>query len=452
MTIHFPSTSVVISCCLAFLFMTTGCRETRHDHHHHHEPAFRSQHEAVRPTPVPDQIILNLTPDPLTSVAVNWRTDTTVKEGEVRLALATHGPEFRREFRTIKAVTESFSNQYNNEPEVNAFFHSAVIDRLEAGELYVYQVGSDTLWSEWFQIRMPDSDELSFIYFGDAQNDVKSMWSRVIREAYAAFPRIDFMLHAGDLINRHNRDLDWAEWFGAGGFIHSMIPSVMTPGNHEYGKGVILSPQWKAQFNLPRNGPPGLEETCYYITYPQLKVISLDAEQIDESDFYRDAQKVWLDSVLKNNQSPWVAVTLHYPVFSTKAERDNVELREHFKPVFDRYKVDIVLQGHDHAYGRGTVSNVADGLSTREKSTGTVYVVSVSGPKMYDVTDDPWMARRAGNTQLFQFISIKGNKLTYQAFTAAGELYDAFEIQKSKSGINKVIEKIPEMAERVEVN
>ena len=60
----------------------------------------------------------------------------------------------------------------------------------------------------------------------------------------------------------------------------------MTPGNHEYGKGVILSPQWRPQFNLPLNGPKGLEETCYFVNYSNLKVISLDAEQIDESPFY----------------------------------------------------------------------------------------------------------------------------------------------------------------------
>ncbi len=440
---------VVISSAFAMLVILSACRQGTNGHPHRHQHMHAGSHEAVKPTPVPDQIILNLTDSPLSSVAVNWRTGISVTQGAVRVALATHGPEFRNAFRLIPATSERFRHQYGEEPEVRAIYHSAIIDQLEADKQYVYQVGFDTIWSEWFQMSMPGSDKLSFIYFGDAQNDVKSMWSRVIREAFSQFPKIDFMLHAGDLINRFDRDLEWAEWFVAGGFIHAMVPSVMTPGNHEYGKGVVLSPQWKPQFNLPGNGPRGLEETCYSVTFPQMIVISLDAVQIDESETFRDAQKIWLDSLLNSNQVPWTVITLHYPVFSTNPKRDNVQLREHFKPIFDKYKVDLVLQGHDHAYGRGTVSNLAEGLNTQEKDVGTMYVVSVSGPKMYEISTDPWMTRRATNTQLFQIITVEGKELSYKAFTATGDLYDAFVIEKTKEGVNKLINQIPEMAERI---
>jgi DNA repair exonuclease SbcCD nuclease subunit len=275
------------------------------------------------------------------------------------------------------------------------------------------------------------------------------MWSRVIREAYKTLPKVDFMLHAGDLINRHDRDVEWGEWFYAGNFIHAAVPSVMTPGNHEYGKGVILSPQWRPQFNLPLNGPKGLEETCYAVNYSNLKVISLDAEQIDESPHYLEKQKLWLDSVLTNDPRKWTAITFHYPVFSTKPNRDNENLRNHFKPLFDKHKVDIVLQGHDHAYGRGIVSNVPTGKRVKDDSSGTVYVVSVSGPKMYDVSNDPWMQRKARNTQLFQIITIENNTLSYEAFTAHGELYDAFDLIKSARKINKLVNRIPATKERL---
>jgi hypothetical protein len=261
-------------------------------------------------------------------------------------------------------------------------------------------------------------------------------------------PQVDFMLHAGDLINRYDRDIEWGEWFYAGSFIHAMVPAMMTPGNHEY-RDMVLSPQWKKQFNLPKNGPKGLEEQCYQVNYPNLKVISLDAEQIDESEEYRVAQRDWLDSILTQDPRKWTAITFHYPIFSTKPNRDNVEFRNMFKPVFDKHKVDIVLQGHDHAYGRGMVNNVPTGYQVKEKSSGTMYVVSVSGPKMYDVSDDPWMDRRAGNTQLFQIITIEGDTLSYGAYTAAGELYDAFDLVKSDDAPNKLINKIPDFPERL---
>lgn len=398
------------------------------------------------PSKYPDRVILNLTENPETSVAVNWRTDTTRIKGKVEVAVAADGPDFTGNVRTIAAGTEYLKTKHEDEPEVVAHYHSAVIDRLEPGGQYVYRVGDEGYWSEWYQFSMPDPDKkgLSFVYFGDAQNEVKSMWSRVAREAWKNLPQADFMLHAGDLINRHDRDIEWGEWFYAGAPMHAMIPGVMTPGNHEYGKGVILSPQWRPQFSLPVNGPGGLEETCYQVNFSSLKIISLDAEQIDESEYYREQQARWLDSVLTNDPRPWTAVTLHYPLFSTKPDRDNPVLRARFKPIFDKHQVDIVLQGHDHAYGRGMVSNVPAGSQVNDSSSGTMYVVSVSGPKMYEITDAEWMDRKAAGTQLFQTITIQGQELIYQAFTATGKLYDSFVLQKDPGKPNKLINRIPD--------
>ena len=108
-----------------------------------------------------------------------------------------------------------------------------------------------------------------------------------------------------------------------------------------------------------------------------------------------------------------------------------------------------MLQGHDHAYGRGMVSNVPTGQMKKDETSGTMYVVSVSGPKMYDVSNDPWMQRKARNTQLFQIITIDNNTLSYQAFTAHGELYDAFDLVKSRKEVNKLVNHIPTSSERL---
>lgn len=456
--------SAFIMLVFAFVFYTNFLNEMReadfdkhhhdhsdHYHDHSHSEKISIPEKLLLPSREPDRVILNLTENPETSIAVNWRTDTTVLSGTVEWALATAGPEFLNSVEKVTAAHERLKVTRPEEPTVVAHYFSAKVDGLVAGKKYVYRVGTGVAWSEWYQIQMPDpsKEKLSFIYFGDAQNDLKSMWSRVIREAYKTLPKVDFMLHAGDLINRHDRDIEWGEWFYAGNFIHATVPSVMTPGNHEYGKGVILSPQWRPQFNLPLNGPKGLEETCYAVNYSNLKVISLDAEQIDESPHYLEKQKLWLDSVLTNDPRKWTAITFHYPVFSTKPNRDNENLRNHFKPLFDRHKVDIVLQGHDHAYGRGMVSNVPTGKRVKDDPSGTVYVVSVSGPKMYDVSNDPWMQRKARNTQLFQIITIENNTLSYEAFTAHGERYDAFDLIKSAGEINKLVNRIPATKERL---
>ena len=59
---------------------------------------------------------------------------------------------------------------------------------------------------------------------------------------------------------------------------------------------------------------------------------------------------------------------------------------------------------------------------------------------MYGLNSSLWADRVASETQLYQNITIAGNKLTYRSFTAAGELYDGFSIVKSKKGIGTTFE------------
>jgi hypothetical protein len=93
--------------------------------------------------------------------------------------------------------------------------------------------------------------------------------------------------------------------------------------------------------------------------------------------------------------------------------------------------VDLVLTGHDHTYGRSGLEGA------------TVYATSVSGSKMYELDRKAWMRRAAEDTQLFQVITITGDKLFYEARTATGELYDAFELRKQAAGGNALIEETP---------
>ena len=458
---HFSSTISMILLTLgvmAFQNVAYGQSLAEDSHSHYVEYDTIVSHKLIFPSKTPDRIIANLTVDPAHSIAVNWRTNQQIDSGLVQIALATDGPEFLlSDIRKVKAVSQRFENQNSREPLVKATFHSAVIANLQPNTTYVYRVGNglkdDDYWSEWYQITTANADmdaPFSFIYFGDAQNNVKSLWSRVVRNSYRQFPEVDFMLHAGDLINDRDANKEWGEWFYAGSFIHATIPSIMTPGNHEYRDGV-LSSLWRPQFTLPENGPiADLKETCYAIDYQNMKLISIDAEGFDEHMEARTAQVKWLDSVLRTNTKKWTTITMHYPIFSTAKGRDNKELREAFKPLMDKYDVDLVLQGHDHTYARGYIKNEGKGL-TVVKDAGTVYAVSVSGPKMYESKDQDWMVRRGEYTQLFQIITVSKNTITYGAYTPIGNLYDAFELVKKK-GKKKLINKVPNKPVRFKKN
>lgn len=464
------------------VFLLTACATQVATHGHDGEDGHPHAAIAVKPaemyapTAMPDRIVLSWSGDPRTTQSVNWRTSVAVTQGIGEIVKAEAGPYFPEKAVQVMATAEALKSDLST-----AHFHSITFQDLEPGSIYAYRLGDGTNWTEWFHFRTAAANQepFSFIYFGDAQNNVRSMWSRVIRESHRDAPKAAFMLHAGDLINTAESDAEWGEWFGAGAWLNAMVPSVPIPGNHEQAKlgdGTRrLSHHWRPSFTLPTNGPDGLEETCYTFCYQNMRFIGLN------SNTAQAEQTEWLAEVLEKNDSPWVVCAFHHPIYSSGKDRDNSELRAMWKPLFDKYQVDLVLTGHDHTYGRtgfevppvtpipapqdttastrrataaaakilvGTV-NVPTGVQNVDALAGTVYVVSVSGPKMYSNQNQSFMKRVAEDTQLYQIIHINGNSLRFEARTAVGELYDAFELQKTPGQINKLIEIEPQVPQNL---
>ncbi len=383
------------------------------------------------PSPRPDRIILSWVADPTTSFTVTWRTDHSVKTPKAEVAVADASPVFTQQAQEIVAETEFVKTESGA-----AAYHHVSLQNLKPNTPYAYRVGDGTYWSEWYQVKTANNqpEPFSFIYLGDAQNELFSLWSRTIRAAYAAAPQAKFMIHTGDLINHPEADAEWQEWFSAGSFIHATIPSLPTPGNHEYTRTVgipTLTRLWQPHFTLPTNGIKNLKDTNYYVDYQNIRIISLN------SMMHVPAQADWLEKILKNNPQQWTFVFFHYPVFSTSGRNEIGNLEKHWKPIFDKYKVDLVMQGHEHNYARGT--NLPFGVNHKDNQTGTVYVVSVSGPKMYELTLEPWMARTAENTQLYQVITVDHNKVLFKAITVTGDVYDQFELRKQPGQPNTLI-------------
>ncbi len=414
-------------------------------HEGHDAPKPYPVKKQYRPTPVPDRIILTWSDDPATTVNVTWRTSVDVAQsiGQYAEASSLVGDMQFGDVKHAQQVAGSLESFTSDLGE--AHVHSLKLANLKPATTYAYRVGDGLNWSEWFHFTTAADKPapFSFIYFGDAQNAVRSLWSRVVREAHSEAPRAAFMLHAGDLINRANADNEWGEWFSAGGFLNAMIPSIATPGNHEYGLSVAgsqLTGHWRPQFAFPLNGPPGLEETAYYLDYQGARIISLNSNERQQE------QIAWLEEVLKNNPHRWTIVTFHHPVYSAAKDRDNGNIRNWWKPLFDKYGVDLVLQGHDHTYARSAKGgpknvNVPDGV--RGQQANTVYVVSVSGPKMYPLGDAWQVSRNASGVQLYQVIKVFPERVQYEARLATGELYDAFTLNYRADQPNELIEQTP---------
>lgn len=407
-------------------------------------PVRAQLHKDYSPTAYPDRLILGWQGNPATSQSVNWRTDSTVTTAVGAIAEADPSPDFVSSASVVTATTERVILDGKS-----VRYHSVHFKNLKPGTQYSYRVGDGTHWSEWFHVKtaLAGPAPFSFVYFGDAQNDIRSLWSRAIRGAYSTLPKANLMIHAGDLITTSNADWQWAEWFEAGGWINGMVPTLATPGNHEYFKDeqgkTQVSRHWRPSFVLPENGPKGLEETTYFIDYQGTRFISLNSQAALLDSTVLTAQANWLRQVLTNNPNRWTVVVHHHPIYSTKQGRDNDEWRERMEPIYKKMGVDLVLQGHDHTYGRGL--NMPLGKS-RKHPDGPIYVVSVSGPKMYDIGLQDWMDRAASNTQLYQTISIDGDKLSYQSYTVTGEKYDSFELIKNSKGQTTLADQAPALA------
>ena len=383
-----------------------------------------------------ENIILTWKENPATSQAVTWRTGSSLPQSYAEIALAEASPDFTKTARKYPATTTKIKADKRS-----VYYHSVNFEHLMPDTMYAYRVGSGEIWSEWFQFRTASehAQPFKFIFFGDAQNKVFSLWSRAIRAAYSYAADARFMVHAGDLVNSTNSLQEWDEWFDAGSWIFAMVPSMLTPGNHEYKIGFegihTLSKYWKPQFTLPENGINGLSETVYYIDYQGVRIISLNSNKKVEE------QTKWLETVLQSNKNAWTVVVFHHPIFASAKRRDNLTIRRQWKPVFDTFKVDLVLQGHDHLYARGRVCGSAEnGMKTRNC---TVYVTSISGMKMYRPTPKFKMDRIGENMQLFQVISFTENTMHFESVTVTGEIFDSFRVIRNKDETKQFMQQLP---------
>ena len=335
------------------------------------------------PQKIPDRIVLNWSGDPATTASVTWRTDASITKAEGQIAEADASPNF---------ITWARGKRRAPKMETlwkRCAFPFGHLHRSQTGHPLCLSCGKRAISGVpgiSFAPASANPDDFTFIYLGDSQNNLLALWSRTIRTAVLDAPHADFLLYAGDLVNHANMDSEWQEWFEAGGWIHAKIPSIPSPGNHEYENYPDtnerrLSTLWRPHFTLPENGPEGLTETTYFTDYQGARIISLNSCERHQE------QAVWLEKTLQDNPNKWTIVTFHHPVFSASEGRDNVEQRKAWKPLLDEYAVDLVLQGHDHTYARG--NNIGSGVSVRDPNAGTVYVVSVSGPKQYKLGKSP---------------------------------------------------------------
>jgi hypothetical protein len=174
---------------------------------------------------------------------------------------------------------------------------------------------------------------------------------------------------------------------------------------------------------LPDNQVPGFRGCWYSFRIGSVLFVSLDADDVVYQDagafvtgpaalapaastghpaiepgtsFYvrgysGGAQTAWLERTLAAGRADpsvdWIIVQMHQCACSSSATGNGSDLgiRQRWLPLFDRYQVDLVVNGHDHGYERSFPVRGADADVGHQSATGAV--VNTLRPRPVTTTD-----------------------------------------------------------------
>jgi len=234
-------------------------------------------------------------------------------------------------------------------------------------------------------------------------------------------PDISFFAIAGDLVNTGQYRDDWDRFFHCTGHLGTRIPLVPTIGNHEVidGMGVEMYVDLLA---LPENGPENvMRERAFAFEYSNLKFVSLDSTLpvLDQAH--------WLEAQLEDSDSPWNFTMFHFPPYNY--DEPYPEIRSLWGYLFDKYHVDLSLQGHIHYYMRS--HPIFRDRPTDKPEDGTIHVISIPiDNRVRQLPPTDYAAVQFTGIPVYQHFEIDGNHLAYKVYDLDGNVLDEFEIEK----------------------
>lgn len=378
-------------------------------------------------TDQPQRILLTFGDENGNNRNVSWSCGEEVKPAFLELADLT-------DTIRIDAKGEVFTSRAGK-----TAFYVARLRNLESGCAYSYRVCTDDHYSEWHHFSLPEHQETSFLYVGDVQDTIAGIANQLLKSAFKHHPDAQFLICGGDLTERPT-DAYWQETFEGLDSIGQTLPVMTITGNHDYLKGLIY--KLERRFSLIHSyfldSMIG-ENQVFTLKYKDVQFFLLDSNR---EFFYLYTQRHWLEEQLKASTATWKIVVLHHPLYSIRSKNNNLIQRWMFDDLIREYGVDLVLQGHEHAYARMT--NHDQQLQT---PITPVYTVSHLSPKNYRIEFSESFDKFGSGSRYYQQIKANAQSLTITAYDAVThELYDSLVINKDK-GIIDYGKDIPEKIE-----
>jgi acid phosphatase type 7 len=324
----------------------------------------------------------------MSSIVVSWETASPTEKNEVHWGSSPTLGNITME-RTIFSKT----------------FHTVTLSGVTVAQMYYYTVVSDDEESPLytFHAASPQNDSICFAVYGDTRGGWDNWQNTLIVSQAIQQAHPSFVLNTGDCVDNGKIPSEWIDFFTASPFTHN---STLYPvlGNHEN-----YSTLYFRYFSLPHN------ERWYSFDNGPVHFIGLDSNQ---RNAYRLVQNLWLIHDLRTNSQPFTVVFFHHPLYSSGSEHGNTTLlRRLWAPLFERFHVDVVFNGHDHDYEHCYVNGV------------TYIVTGGGGATLYDVGHSSWTVY-AEKTYHFCLCTVNSTELTFQAIKPNGLVFDSFSITK----------------------
>ena len=221
-------------------------------------------------------------------------------------------------------------------------------------------------------------------------------------------------------------------------------------GNHEDSDTLLNS--YLNQFRLSK------QYYSFDTNNVHVLIMSTEEEFEPNSDQYNYVVND-LRNAANNPDIKWIVVNMHNPFYSSPNECEasgcegDKDFRESFHPLFDKYGVDLVLEGHVHNYQRSfplafNQQKSGEPIVTSASKTdynnpsGAIFaIVGTGGVNLHGLSDKaPFMAFQQDSKFGVLYVHFSDDKIDAKFVTNEGETLDHFSI--SKTAKKKIIERI----------
>lgn len=268
------------------------------------------------------------------------------------------------------------------------------------------------------------TDAFSFTVIGDTQRNpvitgkvAKLMWER----------RPNFVIHCGDVVDDGASKAQWTgDLFKPCNELFGRVAVFPCIGNHEKDH-----PHYYKYFSLPK------PEYYYSFTYGNAEFFVLDTNT--RRNLKPDGEQYkWLDKALAASTAKWKFCYHHHPAYSSddddfgnswKGNTTSGDLRvRNFVELYEKYKVDVVFNGHIHVYER--TWPIRGGKI--DQKDGVVYVTSGGGGgRLENFAPTPAFFKENFRSDYhFCYVTIHLGTFHMKVFDHEGRLFDQFTLKK----------------------